>query len=201
MKKITFLALSLVFTAFISATAFGQGASSAPAPPQKIGWINSSAWGAEEGGITKYVNAAKALNNEFRPKQAQLEELDKKIKAIAEDLRKMSSNPAVPVDQRAAAAKQAEGEKLQREFEFMQKNAQADFERRSAEVLGPIEEEINAALREFAKVNNYTIILDLAALAQTGAILAFDPAADITKTFIAYFNGRTGGTATRPPTR
>jgi Skp family chaperone for outer membrane proteins len=199
MKRFAFLVFSLVFAAVIAAPAFGQGAA-APAQ-QKIGWINSSAWGAEDGGITKYINAAKALNNEFRPKQVALEELDKKIKAIAEDLRKMSSNPAVPVDQRAAAAKQAEGEKLQREFEFMQKNAQADFERRSAEVLGPIEDEINAAVREFAKANNYTVILDLAALAQTGAIMAFDPAADITKTFITFFNGRAGGSATRTPTR
>lgn len=199
MKRFASLAFGLVFAALVAVPAFGQGAA-APAQ-QKIGWINSAAWGAEEGGITKYINAAKALNTEFRPKQVALEDLDKKIKAIAEDLRKMSSNPAVPVDQRAAAAKQAEGEKLQREFEFMQKNAQADFERRSGEVLGPIEDEINAGIREYAKANGYTIILDLAALAQAGAILAFDPAADITKTFITYFNGRAGGSATRTPTR
>jgi Skp family chaperone for outer membrane proteins len=199
MKRFAFLVFSLVFAAVIAVPVFGQ----APTAPgqTKIGWINSSAWGAEEGGITKYINAAKALNTEFRPRQVELEDLDKRIKAIAEDLRKMTSNPAVPVDQRAAMAKQAEGEKLQREFEFKQKNAQAEFERRSGEVLGPLEDEINAGVRDFAKLNGYTIILDLAALAQTGAILAFDPTADITKTFVTYFNGRAGGSATRTPTR
>jgi Skp family chaperone for outer membrane proteins len=111
----------------------------------------------------------------------------------------MQSNPAVPVNASAVAAKQDEGEKLQRDFEYKQKDAQAAYAKRRAELAGPIFDQIGKALDEYAKQKGYTVIIDISALGQQNApspILLLDPSVNITKDFITYFNSRPATTAT-----
>lgn len=196
MKRVTSIAVSFVFAAIFAVSAFAQG--SQPAQT-KIGWIDTGAFAGDDkglGGVTKYVTALKALDTEFKPRLTELQTLDSKIKAIAEELQKMQSNPAVPVDQKVALAKQEEGQRLQRELEFKQKDAEASVNARRGTVLGPISADIGKAIQEFAKQKGYTVVLDISALATANAILVLDPTADITKEFIAYYNTRPATTAT-----
>ena len=105
------------------------------------------------------------------------------------------SNPAIPVDPKVAAAKQDEGQKLQREFEFNKKEYDAAVEKRSGEVLGPVSADISKAIQEFAKAKGYSVILDITALAQANVILALDGSSNVTKEFVTYYNARPAGTA------
>lgn len=197
MKRITSIAVSLVFVAMFAVSAFAQ-AGAQPAPT-KIGWIDTQAFGGDEkgaGGVTKYVNAMKALDTEFAPRINELRALDTKIKGIADELQKMQATPAVPINQATVAAKQDEGQRLQRELEFKQKDAEAAFQKRRNDVLGPITNDIGKAIQEFAKQKGYVVVLDIAAMFTANAILMLDPAADITKEFIAYYNTRPAATAT-----
>lgn len=195
MKRTTILAVSLVLAALFTVPAFGQ----TPAPT-KIGWIVTAAFGDEKEGITKYIQAEKALDTELKPRVTELQTLQTRIKTISDDLAKMQgANPAVPFDQKAAAAKQDEGQRLQREFEFKQKEAQAVFGKRREEVLGPITQNIFQALQDYAKAKGFAVIIDISALGQENApnpVLFLEPSANVTKDFITYYNTRPATTAT-----
>ena len=191
MKSFTFIA-GFIFAALVAIPAFGQ----APAGATKIGWIDTGGFAAEKGGIVKYVKAYKDLGNEVRPRTAELEGIQAKLKTISDDLTRVQNSPAnVPINQSAAIAKQDEGKRLQREFEFKKKEYDAFIEKRGGEILGPINQDIGKAIQEFAKARGYSVILDLDKLGQAGAVLALDQSANITNEFITYYNARPAGTA------
>lgn len=186
-------AASFIFAAVFAVSAFGQ----APAAGAgKIGWINTGEFSNDKTGITKYNGAYKALANELKPKETELVGIQNRIQTIAADLQKMQSNSAVPVDQKAALAKQEEGQRLQREFEFKKKEYDAFVEKRGTELIGPVQADIMRAIQDFAKQKGFTVILDIEKLGAAGAILAFDATADVTKDFIAFYNARPAGAAT-----
>lgn len=199
MKKVTTLVVSFIFAAMFAVSAFGQGGVPSVPAATKIGWINTSAFGGDDkglNGVNKYVTILKQLDTEFKPTIAALQVLDTKIKSIAEELQKMQANTAVPINQQTVLAKQEEGQRLQRELEFKQKDAEASVQARRNTLLGPIMSDLDKGIQEFAKQKGYTVVLDIAALANANAILVLDPAADITKEFIAYYNTRPATTAT-----
>jgi len=197
MKRIGFFAASFVFLLVVASVSFAQAV-----PATKIGWIVTSDFGDEKGGITKYITATKALDTEYRPRATELQTLQTKLNTIADDLAKIQTacqNPAVPCDQKGAAAKQEEGQKLKREIDFKQKEAQAAYDKRRGEVMGPITANIFQALQEYAKLKGYAVVLDIAAMGaadQPSPVLVLDPSADITKDFITYYNARPATTAT-----
>ena len=196
MKKITLLAVCFIFTAIFSVSTFAQ-AGAVPAAGTKIGWLDTGAFADEKEGVTKYIAAIRALDNEMKPKVAELNSIQTRIKTISDDLAKMQANTAVPVDPKAAQAKQDEGQSLQRTFEFKKKEYDAAVEKRSAEVLGPVTNDILKAVQDYAKLKGYSVVLDIAALVNQNmnAILALDNNANITKDFIIYYNARPATTA------
>lgn len=201
MRTIRLIAVSISIAALFAISAFAQatpGAPAASATSGKIGLINTFAFDDDKEGIKKYVNAMNSLEAEFKPRQTELQTMATKIENLIKDLQTMreQAEKNVPVDQKTFAAKQEEGEKLQREFKFKQDDAKAAYERRSAQVLGPIQQEIGKAITEFSKAKGFAIILDVAKLDQAGIVLALDDKMDVTKEFITFFNARPAGTAT-----
>lgn len=199
MKRLITFTLSVLFTAVFAGATFGQ------TPTGKIGWIMTAAFNAETGGITRYINAEKALDTEMKPRATELQTLQTRMATLSEDIRKMTSNPAVPVNQQAVAAKQEEGQKLKREFDFKQQEAQAVYTKRRQELLAPIQTQIYQALREYAKTKGYSVVIDVSAMDTENApnpVLVLDETADITKDFIAFYNAKPATTATTAtPTR
>jgi Skp family chaperone for outer membrane proteins len=194
MKRFSFIAFGLFAVAFLVQSASAQGAT---AQQGRIGWIDTAVFADEKEGITRFVNAFKALGNEAQPREKELIDLQNKIGAIAEDLRKMqNAAPNVPINQQEAIRKQDEGGRLQRELEFKKKDYDVFIERRGMELLGPINQDIGRAIQDFAKQKGYSVVLDVDKLAQAGLILHLDPTADITKEFIEFYNKRPAGAAT-----
>ena len=191
MKRTSLLAASFVLTALAAMSAFSQVQPGTP----KIGWIDTGEFANPQGGISKYINALKAIDTEMQPRVTELQGIGNRLKAINDDLTKMQSNPAIPVDQKAFAAKQDEGQRLQREGEFKQKELDAAVEKRKADLLAPITSDILKAVQEFAKTKGYAVILDIAPLDSAHAILALDPTAEVTKDFITFYNARPASTA------
>jgi Skp family chaperone for outer membrane proteins len=190
MKRLSLTAASFIFVAVFAVSAFAQ------TPATKIGWLDTGAFADEKEGVAKYLTALKALDAEMKPRALELQTIQTKLNQITDDLKKMTSNPAIPVDQKAAAAKQEEGQTLQRQGEFKKKEYDAALEKRSSEILGPVSNDISVSIREYAKAKGYMAIFDIAALANANAILALDPSANITKDFITYYNAKTPSTAT-----
>jgi len=206
MKRVSLLAMSLVFAAVFAGIATAQPGSAAA--PAKIGWIDSSAFGDDKAGISKYIQAQKSIEAEMQPKVTELKNMQTQMQTLQTDIQKLQGTPGnVPVDnvQKQIADKTDLGQKLQRDYEYKQKDAQAFYNRRAAEVLNPVSQQIMLAMKDFAKQKGFSVILDLSALAgdgQTpGALLFFDPTADLTKDFITFFNARPATAATAAATK
>lgn len=195
MKRSVSVIVSIAFASIFAMSAFGQA---------KIGWIDSGAFQDDKDGIRKYINAQTAVDNEYKAKFTELDNIAKRIKTLSDDLEKMQANPAIPVDQKVALAKQTEGVNLQKEYNFKKDQYETAYKNRMAEVVGPVSLDIGKAIQDYAKQNGYAVILDIGAMAQANAILALDQTADLTKAFIAYYNTRpaTGtASAATPPVK
>ncbi|MDT5061276.1 MAG: hypothetical protein QOH63_1735 [Acidobacteriota bacterium] len=207
MKNFRLIAAALMLAAMIAVSASAQtrpaattparpaapqttpAASNAPVPDTKIAFIDTGAFGEEKVGITRFVNAMKALEREFKPRQDELTTMQNRVKALAEEISKTQS----VADPKTIQAKQDEGERLQRDLKYKQDQADADFKKRYTDVVSPISQDIGKALDQFANARGITMILDISKLAP--AILTVNPAMDVTQTFINEYNSTHPATA------
>jgi Skp family chaperone for outer membrane proteins len=204
MKNFRLIAAALMLAAMIAVSASAQtrpaattparpaatpAASNAPVPDTKIAFIDTGAFGEEKVGITRFVNAMKALEREFKPRQDELTTMQNRVKALADEISKTQS----VADPKTIQAKQDEGERLQRDLKYKQDQADADFKKRYTDVVSPISADIGKALDQFANARGITMILDISKLAP--AILTVNPAMDVTQTFINEYNSTHPATA------
>jgi Skp family chaperone for outer membrane proteins len=206
MKTIRLIAAAIMLAAVVAISASAQtrpgAATPKPAAPQtqaapaptgpipdsKIAYIDTGAFGEDKGGITRLVTAMNALEREFKPRQDELNNINARLKTIADEISKLSGNPVVAPN--SIQAKQDEGEKLQRELKYKKEQADADFARRYKEVIDPISADIFKALNQFAGQRGITMILDISKLAPNGVVLTANPNMDVTQAFITEFNAK-----------
>ncbi|HEX6187193.1 MAG TPA: OmpH family outer membrane protein [Pyrinomonadaceae bacterium] len=161
-------------------------------PDSKVALIDSSAFADEKQGIAKFVSALKRVNAEFQPRQTELQNLQQQIEKAKTDLQK-----AAPVqDAKVTQQQQDKIAIMETDFKRKGEDAQAAFNKRLEEVLGPIYEDIGKALDVFAKARGITLILDVTKV--QGIVSAAD-AMDITRAFIAEFNSKNPATASLTP--
>ena len=161
-------------------------------PDSKVALIDSSAFADEKQGIAKFVSALKRVNAEFQPRQTELQNLQQQIERAKSDLQK-----AAPVqDAKVTQQQQDKIALMETDFKRKGEDAQAAFNKRLEEVLGPIYEDIGKALDGFAKARGITLILDVTKV--QGIVSAAD-AMDITRAFIAEFNSKNPATASLTP--
>lgn len=161
-------------------------------PDSKVALIDSSAFADEKQGIAKFVSALKRVNAEFQPRQTELQNLQTQIEKAKSDLQK-----AAPVqDAKVTQTQQDRIAVMETDFKRKGEDAQAAFNKRLEEVLGPIYEDIGKALDGFAKARGITLILDVTKV--QGIVSAAD-AMDITRAFIAEFNSKNPATASLTP--
>ncbi|HEX5701678.1 MAG TPA: OmpH family outer membrane protein [Pyrinomonadaceae bacterium] len=157
-------------------------------PDSKVALIDSSAFADEKQGIAKFVSALKRVNAEFQPRQTELQNLQQQIEKAKSDLQK-----AAPVqDAKVTQQQQDRIAVMETDFKRKGEDAQAAFNKRLEEVLGPIYEDIGKALDVFAKARGITLILDVTKV--QGIVSAAD-AMDITRAFITEFNSKNPATA------
>lgn len=200
MKTFRSIAAVFVFAAIFAVSAFAQTATPATTAG-RVAIVNTQAFDADKGGITKYNAAMNSLETEFKQTQADLQTMATRLQTLQTDIKKLQDQAAtpsaVPIKPEVANAKLEEYDKLSREFKFKQEDAKARFERRQEVVMGPVRLDIGNALQEFAKKNGYMMILDAAKLDGAGLLLAFDEKYDATKDFIAFYNARPAATAAK----
>jgi Skp family chaperone for outer membrane proteins len=198
MRRFSFFAASFIFAAVFAVSAFGQVPAGQTAP-FKMAVIDTDAFAATTGGITRYSAARKALADEFRPLENELQGMVTKYSALGTEIKKLQDQAAagtVPIDQKSANLKIEEYQNLELAIKRKEEDGKTRAARREPQVMGPILQEIHKALNDYAKAKGYALILDSAKLGNAGVILAFDEAkVDVTKDFIAYFNARPAATA------
>lgn len=175
-----------------AATPGATAPSTVSVPDSKVALIDSSAFADEKQGIAKFVSALKRVNAEFQPRQTELQSLQTQIEKAKSDLQK-----AAPVqDAKVTQTQQDRIAVMETDFKRKGEDAQAAFNKRLEEVLGPIYEDIGKALDGFAKARGITLILDITKV--QGIVSAAD-AMDITRAFIAEFNSKNPATASLTP--
>lgn len=178
-------------------------AASAQTAPLKIVVINTLEFDGKDG-IVKYTNAMTALENEFKPLDAELKTMATKYENLAKELKVIQDQIAaktVPVNEQAANAKFEEYQNLEVQIKRKQEEGKERFQRRQPQLLGPIQQDIGKAMQEFAQAKGYDLILDASALDQQKILLAYLPnKVDVTKEFITFYNARpaTAATASTP---
>src|ERR1700730_10015284 len=196
---------SVVFIAAISAgSVFAQTRPTVPAgsppatsqtaaiPETKIALVNTDKFADEKTGITRLVAAMKKVDLEFQPRRTDLQTLQQQIEKATADL-----NKAAPVQDPKVTAQQTEKiEQMKKEFQRKGEDAQAAYQKRLQEVLGPVYDDIGKALDAYAKAHGITLVLDVTKIQ---GIVSASESLDITRPFITEFNSKNPATASLTP--
>jgi len=167
-----------------------------PVPQSRIALFDTTAFGDEKNGIYRYVDAARAVQNEFKTRTDEIQNLGNRINALGNEIDALMK--VTPVDQKTVQAKQQQGQSLQAEFNTKKAKLDEDVGKRYEQVVLPISNQIGAAMDQFATQRGITMTLDLSKLIP--AILTAIPAIDLTQAFINDFNSKNPRTST-PVTR
>jgi Skp family chaperone for outer membrane proteins len=165
----------------------------------RVGLVNTSLFLEDKAGagITKFKNAVSSVDAEFKTVNDELKTLGTRYTTLGNDINKIRSTPAgVPVDQNALQAKATEFQDLETTIKRKQEDAKAKYERRYAQVVGPIYNDIIKAMNEFARQKGYAVLLDGARLEEAQILLGFDDKYDVTREFITFYNARPATAAT-----
>jgi len=194
---------AVAFLAVISAgSVLAQPRTSTPASPAptqtgsipetKIALVNTDEFADEKTGITRLVSAMKRVDGEFQPRRTELGTLQQQIEKATADLTK-----AAPLQDAKVTQQQSDKiEGMKTEFKRKGEDAQAAYQKRLQEVLGPVYDEIGKALDVYAKAHGITLILDVTKIQ---GILSASESLDITRPFITEFNSKNPATASLAP--
>ncbi|MEO6587973.1 MAG: OmpH family outer membrane protein [Pyrinomonadaceae bacterium] len=193
MKTLRFITTGFVLALVLAVSAFAQTNGDG-----KLGLIDTRFFDNGKDGIAKYAVAMDSLEKEFAGDNTALQTMGTRIQTLEKeirDLQEKAAQPNSPIKPETVSPKAEEYEKLTREFKFKQEDAKVRFERRQAVVLGPLNQDIGKAMQEFAKQKGYSLILDIAKIADSGLILALDGKANLTADFIKFYNTRPASAA------
>lgn len=192
---------AVAFVAAISASVFAQtrpagtpATSTAPTqttanvPDSKIALVDTDAFLDEKQGITKLVTAAKAVEAEFQPRRNELQTLQQQIDKATADLQKVQAVQ----DPKLSAQQQDKIDTMKKDMQRKGEDAQAAYQKRLQDKLGPVYEDIGKALDAYAKAHGITMVLDVT---KVQGIVSADGSLDITKAFIVEFNSKNPATA------
>jgi Skp family chaperone for outer membrane proteins len=166
----------------------------ADVPPSRIALIDTAAFDDEKRGIFRYIDAVKSIQPLFVSQNQELQNLQNRITALAEEIRKLT--PVTPANQGQIQLKTEEGTRLRQDFNTKRQRLTEDFEKKYQEVTAPLSEQIGKAMDQFARERGITMTLDLSKLLP--AMLTALPAVDVTDAFIADFNRKNPRTGAPP---
>lgn len=188
--------IGFVFAALISAAptlAQAPGTQTRPQAPvnvpvSKVAVIFSEAFQDSKVGIARFTVLLTKLNSEFQKTQDDLNQAAQRITQLNEDVNK-TRNVADP---KVTQQKIDQLDQLKKDYQRKGEDAQAAYQRRRAEILGPLQEDVGKALSAYAKSHAISIIIDGS---QVQGIIYASDTIDITRAFISDFNIKNPATA------
>jgi len=170
----------------------GTSAPAVNVPETKIALLNSDEFGDPKTGILRLVAAMNRVEKEFEAKKVELQTLQGQIEKATADLAKVGPMQSAQINQQ----QQDKIDQMKKDFQRRGEDAQAAYEKRKQEVLGPVIDEIGKYLDGYAKAHGINIILDVT---KVQGIVSASDSLDITKAFITEFNSKNPATATVTP--
>jgi outer membrane protein len=147
----------------------------APAQTPKFAVINLQRAVLESAEIKK---ASSEMEARYKPRTTQLEQLQRELAGIAQQLQNNSGK----LTPQAEADLQAEGQRKQRDAQRLQEDLQADVDRERNEILSESSKKMQEVVKKIAEEKAYDLVVDV-----TNAIY-FKPALDITNDAIAAYD-------------
>lgn len=197
MKTFRLIAAGFVFAALFAVSAFAQTAATTT---NRVGLINTAAFGDDKAGIAKFRTALTSIDNEFKKDNDDLRSMATRYQTMDAEIKKLQeavrNNQKLPIPETEVQKKVDDFGKLEREIKFKQEDAKTRYERRYQAVVGPVLDDIYKAMQEFAKQKGYAVILDGVKLQESGILMAFDDKVNVTTEFVQFYNTRPAGTAT-----
>ena len=186
MKKSCLLLMVLMCAGV--ARAQGTGTS---IPSGKIAVIYSEAFQDPTNGIAKFAATITKLNAEFKPIQDELTQTAARLRTMQDEINKMQQgNPAATPQQIQAKIDQFDDQK--KNYDRKGEDAKANYAKRRADLLGPLQDEIGKALDTFGKAHGIMMILDGSQL----PLVYTADGVDVTRAFIAEYNSKNPATTT-----
>ena len=166
-------------------------ATQAPAtnvPVSKIGVVFSAAFQDPKLGIARFTVLLTKLNAEFLKTQDELNQMAQKINQLNDDLNKTRDL----ADPKVTQQKIDQLDELKKDYKRKGEDAQAAYQRRRLEVLGPLQDDVGKALDAYARAHSITMIIDGS---QVQGIVYAAESIDITRAFISDYNIKNPATA------
>jgi Skp family chaperone for outer membrane proteins len=185
----------LLFTIFAAATVtFAQGSAVKNAAQGNQGAANKSAAAASgkvsiidsrqfPEGIGEYKKQLDKLEAEFQPRTKDLEAVQTNLVKADEELKAGGAN----MDPKIYQQKVENLQSLKKDFERKREDYQADLQKRSEVVLGPVRDKVLKFLEVYASQHEISVVFDLAPAAQAGLVF-LNPGTNITDDFIKEYN-------------
>lgn len=203
MRIFRLIAASLFLAAITVLPAYGQqparpttpttgGAVGGNVADGKIAVIYTEAFFDQKNGIGRFNVLMTGLNREFQPRQTELDGMRQRIAALTEEIQKLQQAPQ-QVDPRSVQTKAEQLDQLKKDYQRKGEDATTAYNKRRAEIFGPLQEDIGKQIEAFAKQRGITVIIDGS---QVPVLYAADTI-DITRAFIQEYNSKNPATAAR----
>ncbi len=122
--------------------------------------------------------ASAAMEARYKPRVAQIEQLNKEIAAISENLQKNAGK----LTPQAEASMNSDGTRKQREAQRLQEDLQADVERDRTDILGKATTKMQEVVKQVAEAKGLDLVVDVP------YTVYFKAAMDITADAIAAYD-------------
>ena len=185
--------LAAAFITFAAGSHVFAQATQAPGsvPVGKIAVIFSEAFQDPKIGIAKFNVLQNQLIAEFKKPQDDLTAAAQRVQSLQEEITKLQSSTA-PIDPKTIQAKVDQLDQLKKDSQRKLEDTQAAYQKRRADLLTPLQEEVGKALDAFAKAHGITLIID--GSLGPGVLFAAD-SMDVTRVFISEYNAKNPVTA------
>ena len=187
MKVFRFSVAAIVFAAF-GILAYTQTRPATPATPANrpaaapgnIAVIDSAAFGSDKAGITRVMNALKALETKFQPLRNELRGMQDRLTTMRADIDKKRAIQ----DQRTTAQQIEAADQLEVQIKRKAEDAQASYQKESLAAMEPLQKDIFTALTAYSQSKGISLLIDVNRV----PVIYSAPTIDITRDFIADYN-------------
>src|SRR5436190_22007810 len=171
--------LAVVFIAFIADShAFAQAPqASGSVPVGKVAVIFSEAFQDPKIGIAKFSVLQNQLVAEFKKPQDDFTAAAQRVQSLQDEITKLQSSTA-PIDPKTIQAKVEQLDQLKKDSQRKLEDTQAAYQKRRADLLTPLQNDVGTALDAFAKAHGITLIIDGS---QTQGLLYAAESMDVTR--------------------
>jgi Skp family chaperone for outer membrane proteins len=162
--------------------AAGAPQTARPAGPIPTGRVACIDFGVFPQRVTQMKRVYDSLNAQFATQGKELQSLQDRLGALQAQTQQGTASP----QQQEQMAQQFE--QLKKEFDRKKEDLDVAARRAYQQAMTPVQEKMNTAINEFARARGIVVVVNLAQARQTGSLLYFSPATDVTEAFIEEYN-------------